>query len=294
MFYRRKLVLALLQLFEGNLERTRLHKLLFLVSQQQVKKEYDFIPYKFGCFSFSVQADMETMVRKGIMAEEETAIMKVDRVDYIKQLRDADQKLLLNIKALYGKMGHKSLTKHTYINFPYYAINSEILTDILPVEDVSRVHEARPASDATILFTIGYEGISLEEYLNRLIRHDVKVLVDVRKNPLSQKFGFSKAQLRKYCENVGIHYVHFPEVGIDSSQRQELNSQADYDKLFSIYKSKNLSSTVSVQENIVDLLSKYKRVALTCFEANICQCHRMHLAEAVAGRPKSSFPINHI
>ena len=89
-----------------------------------------------------------------------------------------------------------------------------------------------PKGTKTIMFTIGYEGISLEEYLVRLIKNDVKVLVDVRNNPLSMKYGFSKSQLKKYCASLGIKYAHFPEVGIQSDQRQELNSQNDYNKLF--------------------------------------------------------------
>ena len=41
-----------------------------------------------------------------------------------------------------------------------------------------------------------------------LIREDVKLLCDVRKNPLSMKFGFSKNQLKGILEGVGIEYIH--------------------------------------------------------------------------------------
>ncbi|WP_200885350.1 DUF488 family protein [Jejuia pallidilutea] len=54
------------------------------------------------------------------------------------------------------------------------------------------------------LFTIGYEGISLEHYLNKLIRNNIKLLCDVRKNALSMKYGFSKSQLKNACEGVCI------------------------------------------------------------------------------------------
>lgn len=57
----------------------------------------------------------------------------------------------------------------------------------------------------------------LEQYLNKLIENDVKVLCDVRRNPISMKFGFSKHQLIKACNGVGIEYKHIPEVGIDLS-----------------------------------------------------------------------------
>ncbi|WP_241498904.1 DUF488 domain-containing protein [Rufibacter ruber] len=284
----------MLQLFEGSLEKTRLQKLLFLLTQKQLKKEYDFIPYKFGCFSFSVQADLVAMIRKGMLAEDGATLVKNDKVEYYNQLKESDKKLLLEVKALYGKMGSQALIKHTYINYPYFAINSEIITEILSQEEACRVSDAKPTNNTTALFTIGYEGISLEEYLNKLIKNDVAVLVDVRKNPLSQKFGFSKTQLGNYCGSLGIKYVHIPEVGIDSNQRQDLNTQADYDKLFAEYKSKNLMESVLSQEKILNLVIEFKRVGLTCFEADICQCHRKPLAEAVARLPDFPLEIKHI
>jgi uncharacterized protein YwgA len=71
MFYRRKAILSLLQLFDGQLEKIRLQKLLFLFAQRQAKAEYDFIPYKFGCYSYSANADMTAMVRKAFLNEDE-------------------------------------------------------------------------------------------------------------------------------------------------------------------------------------------------------------------------------
>ena len=131
-------------------------------------------------------------------------------------------------------------------------------------------------------------------YLNRLIKNDVKVLVDVRSNPLSMKFGFSKTQLKRFCASLNIDYLHIPEVGILSAQRRELNSQSDYDILFDTYQKSNLKETVSYQEQILNLLRQKKRIAMTCFEADICQCHRKHLANAIAKLPGWNFELRHI
>lgn len=294
MFYRRKIILALLQLFDGQLDKIRLQKLLFLVTLRQTKAEYDFIPYKFGCYSYSANADMTAMVTRGFLNEDEKHFEKKDKTDYLKQLKPADLKLLQEVKASYGKMSATALMKHTYINFPFYAIKSEAAESILNKEELEIVNKASPKGDKTVLFTIGYEGISLEEYLIRLLKNDIKVLVDVRNNPLSMKYGFSKNQLKKYCESLGITYLHFPEVGIQSAQRQELNSQTDYDKLFSAYRKNNLSKTTNTQTEILNLLKQHKRIALTCFEANICQCHRKHLAEAIEKLPTFDFEVKHI
>jgi len=293
-FYRRKIILALLQMFDGQLDKIRLQKLLFLFTTKQGKAGYDFIPYKFGCFSYSANADMTAMVARGFLNEDETTFEKKDNTDYLNQLNPDDLKLLQEVKTNYGKMSATALMKHTYINFPFYATQSEAACNMLTKEEFEKVTQARPKGNKTVLFTIGYEGISLEEYLVRLLKNDVKVLVDVRNNPLSMKYGFSKSQLKKYCASLGIGYVHIPEVGIQSDQRQQLNTQHDYDKLFAIYRKDNLSKTTAYQNEILELLKQHKRIALTCFEANICQCHRKHLAEAIQNLPAFEFEVKHI
>lgn len=294
MFYRRKIILALLEIFDGNLEKLRLQKLLFLFSQRQTKAEYEFIPYKFGCYSYSASADLATMVKKGLLEDLQSGLTKTDKINYVKTLKEADRKLMFEVKKLYGSLNGNALMKHTYTNYPYFAINSIKANDILSAEELQKVTNIRPKSEKTVLFTIGYEGISLEEYLNKLIKNSVQVLVDVRKNPLSMKYGFSKSLLKRFCESIGIQYLHFPEVGIESDQRQELNNQQDYDKLFKAYKAENLKKTVDSQSAILDILKSNKRIALTCFEANICQCHRKPLSESIASLPGFNFELIHI
>jgi uncharacterized protein (DUF488 family) len=234
------------------------------------------------------------MVKKDFLTEDETGYSKKDRKNYLALLDEEDKKLVNQTYILYNKMDGDGLMKHTYTNFPYYAINSTTAERLLTKEQLDKVNAFRPAVTATTLYTIGYEGISLEAYLNKLIKHDIKVLVDVRNNPMSQKFGFSKGQLIRYCEGLNIEYIHFAEVGIQSEYRQELKEQSDYDTLFKSYKKKTLSTTTSTQEKILALLKDKKRIALTCFEANICQCHRKHLAEAITQLPKWNYELKHI
>jgi uncharacterized protein (DUF488 family) len=294
MFYRRKIILALIQLLGGELEKIRIQKLLFLYSQKKKNPEYEFIPYKFGCYSFSAKADLNTMVKNVSLLENENFFIKNNSDDFVKTLKIEDKKILIEVVQLYGNMSSNSLIKHTYINFPYYAINSTIANKVLDEKQLEKVIVSKNLSTETILFTIGYEGVSLEKYLNKLVINDVKLLVDVRKNSLSMKFGFSKSLLKKYCESLGIEYIHIPEVGIKSDQRQELNTQQDYDALFEVYKKTTLKETDVYQAKIIELLSKYKRIALTCFEADICQCHRKPLAEAIAKNPTFEYELKHI
>ena len=294
MFYRRKLILALLELFDGKLEKIRLQKLLFLSTQTQDKPEYEFVPYRFGCYSFSAAADLSTMVKKSQLREEDQYLEKTDTVRYFTQLRPKDKVTLMDIKDKYGKLSTSDLTKTTYIQSPFYAIKSEIAETILSREELLKVRASKPKQNDTILFTIGYESISLESYIVKLLKNDIQVLVDVRNNPLSMKFGFSKSQLDKYCEYLGIKYIHFPDVGIPSSLRRELHSQSDYDKLFVEYKKTCLPVSINTQNEILKLLKRHNRIALTCFESDIHQCHRKHLSEAIENLPGFEFKVKHI
>ena len=66
MFYRRKIALALIQVFGIELEKISLQKLLFLFMKHKQNPEYDFVPYKYGCFSFSANADLNALSKKDI------------------------------------------------------------------------------------------------------------------------------------------------------------------------------------------------------------------------------------
>jgi uncharacterized protein (DUF488 family) len=294
MFYRRKIILSLLEVFGGQLGKINLQKLLFLVCERQIEPAYNFIPYLYGCYSYSAKADLFTMVNKDLLTEDESGYTKKEHTSYLAQLKDEDRLLIRQAYLKYKNMDGDALMKYTYSQFPYYAIHSATASRLLNEGQLQKVKDSIPACEDAILFTIGYEGISLETYLNKLIQNDVRVLVDVRNNPLSQKFGFSKSQLIKYCASLNIEYIHFADVGIQSEYRQELKTQSDYDRLFTAYKQKTLPKTIPTQEKILALLEKKKRIALTCFEANVCQCHRSHLADAIVRLPEWNYGLKHI
>ena len=294
MYYRRKVLLSLLQVFDNKLDKISLQKLLMLYSSLQSKPVYQFVPYKYGCFSFQANADLSALAKYGQVGEEENYWLKTDKTEYTKELRETDRTALRSIKTTYAGKSRDELIRTTYIKFPYYALNSTIVHEVLTETEYRNLKHLRHSHDNTVLFTIGYEGISLEEYLNKLIINNIKVLVDVRKNAFSMKYGFSKSQLKNACEGVGIKYLHIPDLGIESDKRQELNDQSDYDKLFVKYRNEILTKTTNQQKYIFALLEKEKRVALTCFEANICQCHRKHLADAITQLPEFQYELKHI
>jgi uncharacterized protein (DUF488 family) len=294
MYYRRKVILALLESFDGELSKISFQKLLFLFTRYQEKPVFDFVPYNYGCFSFQSYADMRTMIKYNMVSEEKEKWSKADKVSYAALLTTKDKQALLHIKNKFGNFTKEELIKYTYKNYPFYALKSTIAGIVLNESELKTVKETVLENNETILYTIGYEGISLETYLNKLILNNVKMLCDVRKNSLSMKYGFSKKQLQKACENLNIKYLHIPDLGIDSDKRQSLNSQSDYDRLFKEYAKTTLVVKKAVLYEVLDMLESNKRVALTCFEAHECQCHRGTLATAITQLPEWRYTLKHL
>ena len=180
----------------------------------------------------------------------------------------------------YGELKGKKLVRHIYKNYPFFAINSEILDETLSGQDLENVIKLRPKFLYKTLFaTIGYEGLSIDAYLTKLIVNDVRMLIDVRKNPFSRKYGFSKTVLSKLLSDCSIKYKHLPELGIESIDRQSLNRQSDYDALFKKYERTVLEQQIEkVKELEVDFHCHH-RIAITCFEESHNQCHRGRIAD---------------
>lgn len=298
LYYRRKIVLALLEIFDGQLTAKSFQKYLFLFTRTQNKKAYDFIPYRYGCFSFQANQDLATMQKYGYLeiATQNTGryIKLKDRNDYIALLNPDDRKGLYTTKEQFFHLSQKELIRYTYQKFPYYAINSLIATDLLTTSEVQLVKRQKRTMTEQQLFSIGYEGISLETYINRLIINDVRVLCDVRKNAFSQKYGFSKSQLKTACEGVGIKYIHFSKLGIVSDKRRVLKTQEDYDILLSEYEKTTLKENVDSLKRIREIIENEKRLAVTCFEKDTNQCHRTRIANALLKLPNSNFTLKNI
>lgn len=274
--------MALIQAFKGKVSKMELQKLLFLFSEKQSKKCFDFVPYKYGCFSFQANADLNTMIKYELIKADDKNWLNNSDHNYLNELKEDDRLLLNLIRMKFGNLSPDELIKHTYLKYPYYALNSKMAERLLNRTQLNEVQKLRNKETSTILFTIGYEGISLEKYLNILINNNVKLLVDVRKNSKSMKYGFSKNQLSNSCNGVGIDFFHIPDLGIVSNKRQELNCQNDYDILFAEYKRTVLQDEVESLNLLLSKIEKYKRVALTCFEKDINQCHRLHLSNKLS------------
>lgn len=291
MYYRRKVILALIERFGGELKSTHFQKLLLVFTRRQRKPAYEFVPYKYGAFSFQARADKGTMIKYGQLKDSKHWVFYADQ-SYLEELNQTDQKILNELWKQFNNYSIEELVKYTYREFPFYATRSEIAEELLTEDELKRVELSRPQNTGATLYTIGYEGISAEEYMNRLYSKQVNVLVDVRKNSMSMKYGFSKSQLKNMCQKMGIKFLHIPGLGIESDKRQNLNTPKDYERLFDEYKRKTLPNRNKELHQLKELTEEYERVAITCFEREHTSCHRHKISDHL--QKKYGVPIEHI
>lgn len=295
LFERQRVLLTLLDALGGQVSPTDFQKLLFLYTRKQEAPSYEFVPYKFGCFSFSSYADKRRLIEKGLLENDadQWKLTSTGRATIRK--RSVDPLVAARFNKDHAGLRGNELVAEVYRNYPYYATRSEIVDKVLKnKKERELVAKEQPVKAAAGLLTIGYEGKCLETYLNQLLRAGVTVLCDVRRNPLSRKYGFSKTTLRGACESLGIRYEHLPELGIPSEERRELKTQADYDALFVDYERDSLPLQTEALATIRAWIKAGDRVALTCFELHPHQCHRHCVAEALESAGGKRLKAKHL
>ncbi|MCF4097827.1 DUF488 domain-containing protein [Maritalea mediterranea] len=296
LFNRQKLLLALLKAFGGELKNVDFQKYLFLFTRIcEQEKSFDFVPYRYGCFSFQSYADRRKLKELGVLEGDSWKLSKgIDDVHI-----DIDESVSNKVNLFadrYRGISGKDLIREVYKKYPYYAINSEIADEVLNPAQLLEVQKMQPSvdGDEKVLFTIGYEGGSIDNYLNRLVAKGVSLLIDVRKNPISRKYGFSKRTLSDAVSKLGVDYLHIPELGINSVDRKSLNNIDDYKKLFDKYEKEVLFYADTEVKFILEKLNTRKRVAVTCFEADHCMCHRSRVANSVVAASNYEVVLRHI
>ena len=274
-YKRQKFLLLLIDKAKGNLSKMDLQKLLFLIQKDRFYQYYDFIPYHYGCYSFQAAEDLEILEKLNWISLSGNSVILKKRLPMDNFSFENTAVIIENWMSTFKALRGNKLIKHIYYQFPYYAIFSKMGYRIANEETKKKIAAVKRKiqNNTKVLFTIGYEGITFENYVNDLIKNNIQLLCDVRKNPLSRKFGFSKGTLSTVLPKLGIKYYHFPELGIVSEKRLNLNSDEDYRKLFKIYQ-KSLPDNYKSLKRIYELLRKYNRIALTCFENQPQYCHR--------------------
>lgn len=142
------------------------------------------------------------------------------------------------------------------------------------------------------LYTIGYEGKSLDEFVNQLKDFHISTLVDVREVPFSRKKGFSKTPLSQYLNEYDIEYVHLKELGSPKPLREKVRLDGDYEYFFREY-SRYIKSQIRVIEKLYQIILD-KICCIMCYEKEPRNCHRAIIAEEIKRRSGNGLMIKHI
>ncbi|MDB5705704.1 MAG: hypothetical protein JWN66_2820 [Sphingomonas bacterium] len=130
------------------------------------------------------------------------------------------------------------------------------------------------------IFTIGYEGTTMADFLAALKGAGVERVIDVRALPLSRRPGFSKSTLAASLLEAGIGYVHLKALGTPKPGR-DAAKKGDRATLEAVYAGQlELPEAQMQAAQMLDLAAE-KPSALLCFERDPCVCHRTLLLEAV-------------
>ncbi|MFC1465351.1 MAG: DUF488 family protein [Candidatus Brachytrichaceae bacterium NZ_4S206] len=142
------------------------------------------------------------------------------------------------------------------------------------------------------VFTLGYQGLSLERFVGILEEHHVDILIDVRDYPYSRKPGFSQVSLQHSLESRGIRYFHVKALGAPKSIRDAYRRSADWTRYSTDYK-KYLSSQMRDLVQVMRLATS-KICCLMCFEANPNQCHRLYVAAELERLSSGKLQVIHL
>ena len=131
------------------------------------------------------------------------------------------------------------------------------------------------------IFTIGYEGTTVPEFVSVLKGAGVQRVIDVRALPLSRRPGFSKTPLRGALEEAGIEYVHLKALGTPSEGRTAARAgrHSDMERIYA--GQLELPEAMAQSAQMLEL-AREKPSALLCMEREPAHCHRTLLLNAVA------------
>jgi uncharacterized protein (DUF488 family) len=139
------------------------------------------------------------------------------------------------------------------------------------------------------LFTIGYQGQTIDAFVEVLQAHGVTHLIDVRQLPFSRKPDFSKKRLTAHLAAAGIGYTHLADLGTPKYLRDEVKQSKDYEAFFANMDKILITQAVALDEALE--LVRAQSCVLLCFEARAEECHRRSVANALVARSDTKLTV---
>jgi uncharacterized protein (DUF488 family) len=142
------------------------------------------------------------------------------------------------------------------------------------------------------IWTVGHSTRTFEEFLELLVRHGIRTLVDVRQFPSSRRFPhFNAAALADRLAAEGIEYVH--EVDLGGRRRPLPDSANSYWRHPQFRGYADYQATPPYRAALERLIERvaHRPIAIMCAEAVPWRCHRQLIADSLTLR---GFEVRHI
>lgn len=131
------------------------------------------------------------------------------------------------------------------------------------------------------LFTIGYEGASVEDLIATLQLAGVEHVLDVRELPQSRRPGFSKNGLAAALAVCRIGYSHTKQLG-DPKEGRDAARRGDWETFRRVFEGHlALDATKAALADAARVASS-KATVLLCFERDPRNCHRALVARSMS------------
>ncbi|MDD1770427.1 MAG: DUF488 domain-containing protein [Methanomassiliicoccales archaeon] len=142
---------------------------------------------------------------------------------------------------------------------------------------------------ANKVYTIGYEGKTIDDFVRQLKKAGVKRVADVRKITSSRKRDFSKTRFSELLAKDGIEYVGMRELGTPDDVRRFYKSGGSVEEFLRRYQ--KYIDTVPEAMTRLESVAKEEPTAIMCYENDVKQCHRQLLAKKLQ---KKGFEVENL
>lgn len=137
------------------------------------------------------------------------------------------------------------------------------------------------STDSLNLYTLGYQGVDVNTYVQKLKASGVGVVADVRETPWSHKREFCKNILSSELSKAGIEYIHVKSAGNPKANRRTAADLAECLRRYKDYLRDNPAGVTDLIKVIRTAASSNRTVCLICFEKDVEDCHRSILVDAM-------------
>jgi uncharacterized protein (DUF488 family) len=131
------------------------------------------------------------------------------------------------------------------------------------------------------IYTLGYQGLSINEYVSSARAAKVGVVLDVRENAWSYRPDYVKSTLAGALAVAGINYIHVSAAGNPAEIRRTAATAEECLSRYRVYLNEHPERVGELYSYVRLAYESGRPACLTCYEHAPHECHRSVLVEAL-------------